>query len=107
MGYFPTRVHLVLAGLCFAGMISLVLAMAANARVVAMAALLLFLGSASGLSFADLRYLLTTRRGYGRVSGHITEEKNPISFRLHVVLAGVLAVFWAIAFILGVQELTK
>lgn len=107
MGYFPTRVHRVLAVLCFAGMVLLVLAMSVDARAIAIAASLLFLGSASALSIADVRYLLTTRRGYGRVSGHITEEKNPVSFKLHVVLAGILAVFWAIGLMLGVQELTR
>ena len=107
MGYFPTRVHRVLAVLCLVGMVSLVLAMSVDARSIGTAASLLFFGSASALSIADMRYLLTTRRGYGRVSGHITEEKNPVSFRLHVVLVGILAVFWAMAFMLGMRELAK
>jgi hypothetical protein len=104
MGYFPTRLQQSLAVTWFAGMLMFVLAMSLGWSMAAAATGLIFMAAACALSVADVAYLLRARRGYGRVSGHITEKDNPISFRLHVVLASMLALFWGIGVLLGVVE---
>ena len=88
-------------------MLVFVVAMSLDLGMVAAAAGLIFFAAACALSLADLGYLLRTRRGYGRVSGHITEKDNPTSFKLHVILASMLALFWGIGFLLGAVEVLK
>jgi hypothetical protein len=107
MGYFPTRLQRFLAITWFAGMLMFVVAMSLGWRTSAAALGLIFMAAACALSLADVGYLLRVRRGYGRVSGHITEKGNPISFKLHVVLASMLALFWGIGVLLGVREVLK
>lgn len=107
MNALPTRLHHYLALLWFTGMVLFVAAMSLGWHGFASAAGLVFLGAACAFSAADVRYLLTARRGYGRVSGHITEERNPVSFKLHVVLALILSVLWGLAFLLGLQEILR
>jgi hypothetical protein len=104
MGYFPTRLQRFLAVTSFAGMLIFIVAMSLDWRMAAAAAGLIFMAAACALSVADVGYLLRTRRGYGRVSGHITEKDHPISFKLHVVLASMLALLWGIGVLLGAIE---
>ena len=105
MGYLPTRLHRSLAITWFAGMLMFVVTMSLGWRMAAAAAGLIFMAAASALSLADVRYLLRAHRGYGRVSGHITEKDHPLSFKLHIVLASMLALLWGMGLVPGALEM--
>jgi hypothetical protein len=64
-----------------------------------------FAGAAGcAMAIADAQYLMNARRGYGRFSGHITEESSPIGFRLHIVLQFIFVVLWGTLFVMGVRS---
>ena len=67
----------------------------------------IFGGSALGLTVADMRYMLSSRRGLGFLNSQVTEKANPISFRLHIALLCVLALVWVALFLLGLKELRQ
>ena len=104
MREFPTRFHRLLAPVFAVGLLLLLFSSLVGDRLTSIG-MVVFGGSALGLTIADMRYMLSTRRGLGVLSSHVTEKANPLSFRLHVVLLCILALVWVTMLLMGVGEL--
>lgn len=64
-------------------------------------------GAMACMSWMDARRMLRTRRGFGEMSGGITEEAHPFSFALHVLLCWLLTAMWAVMCGAGAFSLGK
>jgi hypothetical protein len=105
MKEIPARSHRLLGMLFLVGLPLIGIAVFFDSPVLGALAMTVFGGSACCIALADVRHLLTTRRGLGRLSGHISEERNPVSFKLHLILLGILACLWGTLFAYGFRAL--
>jgi hypothetical protein len=64
-------------------------------------------GGAVVWALIDIYRMLTTGRGIGRLSGHVSAEAHPASFRLHIALLVLLAAVFAFVFIVGLRSLLQ
>lgn len=102
MKKLPTRAFRVVGTLFLVGLLLLVGAVSIRIEILQALALVMFGGSAFALALFDLHQMLVTRSGFGRLSGHVSKEKSPKSFTLHIALLIVLAGLWAALFFVGV-----
>lgn len=107
MNTHPTRLHVGASLSCAAGLLLYLVAEAlASPRYGAIGVLIVFAG-ACVLCLAELRFLLTHRRGAALYNSHVSEGTSPVSFKLHVGLQILMATFSALVFVLGLWDLPR
>jgi hypothetical protein len=107
MDHYPTRLHVVSGLFSCAGLILALGSAALLSERFRTIGLLMFLAGACGFCAAETRYLLKYRHGASMINNHISEAKNPFSFKLHIGLQVFFIVFWALAFVMGLSEVLK
>ena len=105
MEQLPTRLHRHLGVLLLFGVVLVIASQLLRFEALLPVGLTILGGAASVLAMADVRHMLTTRRGFGRLSSHITDAANPISFRLNVALMMILACLWGVVCAFGFREI--
>src|SRR5262245_34459247 len=104
MKQLPTRLHRLLAAPFLLGLALISASHIFEVGSLLPAGLAVFGGSAFCFAIADVRHMLATRRGFGRLSSHVTEAANPVSFKLHVSLLLILACLWGVIFVAGLLK---
>ncbi len=105
MEQLPTRLHRLFGVLLLFGVALILAGQFLSVKALLPVGVAMLGGAAFGLTMADVRQMLTTRRGFGRLSSHITEADNPTSFKLHIGLLLLLACLWGIVCAFGFREI--
>ena len=104
---FPTRAHRIVAVPFASGLVLLGGALLLGMELPKVLGALVFGALSLCLSLLDMRYMLGTGKGTGRLSGHINRANNPLSFVLHLLLHCIFVSLWGFLALAAMRRLVE
>jgi hypothetical protein len=101
----PTNAHRLVALPFGASIMMFFIALFARSAILGALACALFGGAGAVLSMLDIRFMLKSGKGVGRLSAHVCSQQHPASFKLHIAALSLICCIQLIVLVWSVEAI--